>query len=735
MQYGASPTDWQHFMQLGLTADLLPVVSNPNAKISPQSSMKALGKTPSLYNGNGEAVGIPKWTSIAATADKVERWAKQPDYGICIQTRNVRAIDIDIADKDQAFAVAKAIEAQLPCRWRENSGKMLLTFRMTGEHPKRVIKTAHGAIEFLGNGQQFVAVGRHPSGVPYQWADGKLPREIPALSPEQFEDIWLALELQFAIDTPTQGRIGTQASGEDLEIDDPVADWLEAKGLVLREEGRGLVVACPWAAEHTGGEEGDGSTMWLVAGTRGETQGHFRCLHSHCDHRTRGDYLAAVGYEADVSEEFEKLPALTGGSGSGPSSQADDVPLPGFDREKNGAIKATIGNVAAALGHRGMTGRVIGFDTFRDEIMHGPGGCDGWERFTDVDYVKLRIRLEAKGFKPIGREMMRDAIDLAAHSNTFDSAQVWLTTKVPAWDGVERIETFLSAWWGATDNTYTRGVSLYLWTALAGRVLEPGVKADMVPVLVGEQGLGKSTGIKMLAPTDETFTAVSLHEKEDDLARRIKGRLVIELDELRGLHTRELEAIKAWITRQNENWVPKYREFATSYPRRCVFFGSTNQEQFLADTTGNRRWLPVRVADAVGDFSGVREQLWAEARDRFTLSGVAWHVERLAGEAHAEHTIADPLAESVRKWLTTSDELDGATPADRDWLTVGEVCDGIGLDPRRITARSDQMRIGEILRVQFGYSRRQQRVGGARVWAYVKKSPPVTTSSGKGRDS
>lgn len=739
MHYGASPEDWQHFTTLGLTADLLPVVSNPTAKISPMSEMQSLGKTPSLYNGNGEAVGIPKWTSLTPALEKVQRWSQQPDYGICLQTRNVRAIDIDITDKDQAGIVGDAISAmlpegvRLPCRWRENSGKFLLLFRMSGEHPKRVLRTDHGAIEFLGNGQQFVAVGQHPSGVPYQWVEGKLPSQIPTLTPEQFDDIWLALELQFAAAPATHGRLAV-AGGADRDLDDPVADWLQARGLVLDESSRGLAISCPWGTEHTAGEDGDGSTMWLPAGTRGEPQGHFRCLHAHCEHRTRGDFLAAVGFAEDVSGQFEKLPALVGNAGSGASS-ADDAPLPAFDREKNGAIKATIGNVVAALGHRGMSGRVIGFDTFRDEIMHGPGGCDGWERFTDVDYVKLRIRLEAKGFKPIGREMMRDAIDLAAHTNTFDSAKLWLTTKVPAWDGVERIETFLSAWWGAADNTYTRGVSLYLWTALAGRVLEPGVKADMVPVLVGEQGLGKSTGIKMLAPTDETFTAVSLHEKEDDLARRIKGRLVIELDELRGLHTRELEAIKAWITRQNENWVPKYREFATSYPRRCVFFGSTNQEQFLADTTGNRRWLPVRVADAVGDFSGVREQLWAEARERFTVAGVAWHVERLAGEAHAEHTMADPLAESVRKWLTTSDELDGGTPGEREMLTIGDVCDGIGLDPRRATARSDQMRVGEILRVQFGYDRKKKRVGANSVWAYIKKFPPVPTSSGKGRNA
>lgn len=732
MQYGASPQDWQHFARLGLTADLLPVVSNPKADVSPNSSMKTLGKTPSCYNGNGLAVGIPKWTQLTATKDKVERWAQQPDYGICLQTRLVRAIDIDVPDREAAAAIIAAVEdavGTLPMRWREGTGKSLLVFEMAGEFPKRVIRTAGGAIEFLGNGQQFVAIGTHPSGSRYQWANG-LPQRIPELTPEQFEDLWLALELQFATERPTQGRIAAGADGVNLDLDDPVADWLDAQGLVLGEQGRGLVIACPWVGEHTGGEEGDGSTMWLVAGTRGEKQGHFRCLHAHCEHRTRGDYLVAVGYAEDVTEQFENLPA----EAASDDGEGRDVPLPSFVRDKTGRIEPTIGNVTKALGHRGMAGLVLGFDTFRDEIMYGPGGLDGWQRFTDVDYVKLRIRLESKGFKPIGRELVRDAVDLAAHLNTFDSAQLWLEKRVGAWDGVGRVDTFLAQWWGAVDSPYTRGVSRYLWTALAGRVLDPGVKADMVPVLVGEQGLGKSTGIRMLAPSEETFTAVSLHEKEDDLARRIKGRMVIELDELRGLHTREVEAIKAWITRQNENWVPKYREFATSYARRCVFFGTTNQDQFLADTTGNRRWLPVKVADIVGDFSGEREQLWAEARELFKAGGVAWQVEKLAAEAHAEHTMVDPLAESVRKWLETSDELDGAKPGDRDFITVGEVCEAIGLDARRATARSDQMRVGEILRVQLGYSRKKKWLGGKAVWVFVRNSHLVPTSSGSGRN-
>lgn len=719
--YGATPEQWQHFSsRLGLMADLLPVVSNPKATISPESRMKALGKTPSIYNRQGQAAGISKWTGLRARQADVTAWSAIEDYGICIQTRHVRAIDIDIADEDKAQEVVDAIGIEMPVRFRENSGKRLLIFQMEGEHPKRVIRTAEGAIEFLGNGQQFIAIGTHPSGVDYKW-DGGLPEALPHLDPDEFESLFFKLEILFG--DATIGKVPKPRTGANTNMPDAVASWLMDNDLVLDETDRGLVIACPWDDEHTGGDPGDGSTMWLPAGTRGEPLGHFRCLHAHCEHRTRGDYLAKVGYAEDVAAQF---PVMA-------TPQGEDKPLPAFDREKNGAIKGTIGNVAAALGHRGMTGFMLGFDTFRDEIMHGPGGVDGWQSFSDVDYVKLRIRLEGKGFNPIGREMIRDAVDLVARANVFDSAALWLDSVIPSWDGKPRVASFLRHWWGAEDTPYTTAVSRYLWTALAGRVLEPGCKADMVPIFIGPQGSGKSTGVARLAPNADVYAEISLHEKEDDLSRRLKGRVVVELGELRGLHTRELEAIKAWITRRVEHWVPKYKEFATTYARRCVFFGTTNQDQFLADTTGERRWLPVKVG-AIGDFSGELPQLWAEAREMFRLTGVAWQAEDLAAEAHAEHRMTDPLEDAVRKWLETED-LDGGKPLDRDWIAISDVFDGVGLDARKPSARSDQMRIGEILRVRFGYERKQKRVGDTRVWVYLKKSSPVTITDLEGRDN
>jgi len=130
-RYGATQADWDHFtlMYLGLEEDLLPVVCKPGATISPRSSIKAPGKVPSQYNGNGELVGIPDWTRHRATAGDIGRWQGNGDYGICVQTRRVRALDVDVTDPELAARVAAFIEARypgLPRRQRPNSSKFLL---------------------------------------------------------------------------------------------------------------------------------------------------------------------------------------------------------------------------------------------------------------------------------------------------------------------------------------------------------------------------------------------------------------------------------------------------------------------------------------------------------------------------------------------------------------------------------------------------------------------------------
>ena len=393
-----------------------------------------------------------------------------------------------------------------------------------------------------------------------------------------------------------------------------------------------------------------------------------------------------------------------------------------FKRDKKGKIEATMENCNVALRAPSFCGIEIRFDQFRDEIMFVPEGGTDWQQFTDADYSRLRIRLEKQGFKPIGREMIRDVVLLVADENPFDSAVEWLSGL--HWNGVARVDNFLVDYFGAEPSEYTTAVSRYLWTALAGRVMAPGIKADMVPILVGPQGAGKSSGVAAMSPAPDFFAEISFHEREDDLARKMRGRLVAEIGELRGLHTRELEHIKAFITRTHENWIPKYREFAVTFPRRLVFVGTTNQQEFLADETGNRRWLPVKVDGAdVEAIERDRVQLWAEARGLFEANGIAFReAEALAKQVHDDHMIKDSWSEVVGAWLDEQDILTGEINREKKLITSMEVLtDALSFDKKHISRR-EELRIAKVLQ-GLGFEKAVRRPNGKNVKGWRLKAP------------
>lgn len=310
MTFGANPDDWAHFdLVLGLTADLLPVVSNPGAAISPESSIKDIGKLPSIYNRERQVVGIAKWTSQQSTSEQVARWAKESDYGICIQTRTVRAIDVDVTDPDEAQAILARISERfhLPARTRSNSSKFLLAFQLGGDYTKRKFATAHGIVEFLATGQQFVAIGQHKSGSRYEWAGG-LPDEFPVLTSEEFEELWTDLADTFAIESPSQSSASVKNRKlADVVSSDPVAQYLMDKSLVLKvERDQRMHIECPFKDEHTS-DSSESATTYFPAHTGGYANGHFLCMHAHCEHRTDEEFKAALGYVEDVMGDFDVL--------------------------------------------------------------------------------------------------------------------------------------------------------------------------------------------------------------------------------------------------------------------------------------------------------------------------------------------------------------------------------------------------------------------------------------------
>lgn len=394
-----------------------------------------------------------------------------------------------------------------------------------------------------------------------------------------------------------------------------------------------------------------------------------------------------------------------------------DLPLPAFVRDGKGRIEAVIENVREALLRPDVCGMDIRYDAFRDEIVYGvPGQPDKWVAFKDENYTDLRFALAALGFKPVGREMVRDVVVWVSKHRKVDSAQVWLSGL--KWDGVSRVEGFYATYFGVGASPYTTAVSRYIWTAMAGRVMVPGCQADMVPILTGAQGQGKSRGVRAMVP-DDTFRELSFHQDEDARARLMRGALMVELGELTGLKTRAIEEIKAWITRPKEDWVPKYQEYPTTLLRRCVIQGTTNDVEFLNDPTGARRWLPLEVGDV--DVEGIardRDQLWAEALLLHTAGGVAWRdAQTLAEGVHEHHQVIDTWEEPIATWLATP-ELDGSLPGD-DGVTVHQVLkQGIDL-PTRSSKAADAMRCATVLKA-LGFKKKRTMRNGSRVWLWLR---------------
>lgn len=725
-RWGATPEEWFHFdLILGRGGDLRPVVCNPSAVISPLSKMKKLGKTPSIYNGKRLVAGISDWAQQPPASDAdLEKWMREPDYGICVRTgHGWLALDCDVLDADQQRAIRDQLIEHFgelpPRRYRENSNKCLYLLAVEGDYRKRIhrLEGEAGIVELLAEGQQFVAAGVHESGARIQW-DGGLPSDPLTVTADQLEALWSALADVLPVVSSTEAGVGRlrDRSQSTPGATDDVADYLDANGWTLDFGASGeRYIRCPFEDGHSSATDTT-STVYFPASTAGFELGHFKCLHASCAHRNDGDFLNAIGFR---DGDFDALPP----------ELTEPAPLPSFVRNlKTGQIKATIDNAAKAVMRPDFCGLQIRFDQFRDEIMFAPEGSDQWQSFADADYSRLRITLERRSFEAVGKELIRDVVMLAADEQPFDSAITWLNSL--KWDGVPRINRFYHTHFGAEDSAYSRAVSLYMWTAMAGRVLTPGCKADMVPILVGPQGIKKSSGVAALAPDPEFFTEVSFAEKDDDLARKMRGRLVAEIGELRGLHTKELESIKAFITRTHENWIPKYREFATQFPRRLVFVGTSNPDEFLADTTGNRRWLPVRVVSEiqVDAIKADRLQLWAEARDTFKrFGGVQFHAaEELATIEHEQYMIKDAWLETVERWLDEPDLMTEETPRTREFLRATDVLrEALNLDPRNIGKR-EEMRISSVLQT-CGYSRGQRRVDGKKCKVWERTEPPGTT--------
>ncbi len=167
---------------------------------------------------------------------------------------------------------------------------------------------------------------------------------------------------------------------------------------------------------------------------------------------------------------------------------------------------------------------------------------------------------------------------------------------LPEWDGIPRVDTLLIDYLGAEDNDYVRAVTRKSLCAAYKRVYYPGIKFDSMIVLNGAQGIGKSTLIANLG-MDWFSDSLAVSDMNDKTAaEKLQGYWILEIGELAGLKKADIDKVKAFISRQDDKYRASFGRRVTPHPRQCIFIGTTNNEEgYLRDVTGNRRFWNVRV--------------------------------------------------------------------------------------------------------------------------------------------
>ena len=302
-----------------------------------------------------------------------------------------------------------------------------------------------------------------------------------------------------------------------------------------------------------------------------------------------------------------------------------------------GAPAKTIDNILIILENDPLLQGKLAFDEFANRgIVLGtlPWNHRSERRqWTDVDDSGLRHYLE-RTYSITGKERIYDASTLCAHKHSINDVRDYLTGL--EWDGVNRLDTLLIDYLGAADTLYTRAVIRKSLTAAVARVMVPGCKYDYMPIFAGPQGLGKSTFLRLLGKRWYSDSLQTFEGKE--ASEMIQGIWINELGELNGLSKSETNAVKQFLSRTEDIYREPFGKRTGCYPRRCVFFGTTNDSEFLKDRTGNRRFWPVDVGaqpvtkSVFKDLEDEVPQIWAEAFTRWQFGESLY----LMGEAETE---------------------------------------------------------------------------------------------------
>lgn len=406
-----------------------------------------------------------------------------------------------------------------------------------------------------------------------------------------------------------------------------------------------------------------------------------------------------------------------------------------LQKSGNGAIKPTIFNAHLCVKWSLEAHQWLAFDEFLGEPV--VTGDTPWARINrawdDNDTLQARLRLNSLHSIDFGSQLVHDAVEAVARDHSFHPVRKYLQGLV--WDQVPRLDTWLHRYLGADE---TKGGDCRLYLKLAGawwligavaRVMRPGCRMDNVLIFEGRQGAYKSTALSILA--GEWFLDTPIVIGDKDAYQALRGKWIIELAELDSLNKAESTKAKAFFSSPKDTYRPSYGRRPVDVLRQCVFGGTTNEDSYMRDGTGNRRYWPVEIdAIQIKELRRDRDQLWAEAFARFN-AGERWWPDgddRDAFEAQqALRLIPDPWEAAIDAWLA---QPEIAMQARRDGVTTFEVLrSACKVDEGRMDERSQQMRVAKALK-GLGLKKRESKSGrsvGKRYVYFIDDADKVGT--------
>lgn len=393
--------------------------------------------------------------------------------------------------------------------------------------------------------------------------------------------------------------------------------------------------------------------------------------------------------------------------------------------DKSGNLTKTLKNAELILSYDPALRDLFGFDQFSEmpvlkrtpfwrsfDIKTESEDCKNIQTYaemSDVDESYLRLYFEESyGFD--ARAVLTDALNIVEHKNSFHPVREYLNSL--KWDGEKRLETIFIDCFGVKDTLYSREVGVKFFTGAVRRVFIPASKMDYIPVLVSEEGLGKSKFIRRMAKLWGSDTFYTFNGSKEAY-EQLRGVWIMEIPELNGVQSRSTNSRKAFVTKGEDRYRSAYLKYTKTYKRQCVFMASSNDIVFLDDPSedGRRWWGLLCSSDRIKvdihseAFLPLVDQYWAEAV-HYYLQGVLPVLSPAADEEarqlRSTYKVEDVELGSLVDYLNM--------PVPKDWYkkTVFERCaywndarsQWVG-EPRNVICTQ------EVAREFFGFERKE----------------------------